>query len=70
MTKRRSFDTPSPAAGMSSSRKISYTLTRVEIKKAYMLPNKAYYHTFLWFSLGKIAYKNIILTFFQVNLNS
>jgi hypothetical protein len=38
---------PIPAAATSSSRNISFTLSPAENKKAYMLLNKAYYHTFL-----------------------
>ncbi len=38
---------PIPAAATSSSRNISFTLSPAENKKAHMLLNKAYYHTFL-----------------------
>jgi hypothetical protein len=41
---------PIPAATTSSSRNISFTLSQTENKKAHMLLNKAYYHTF--FILG------------------
>jgi FKBP-type peptidyl-prolyl cis-trans isomerase len=36
---------PTPSNATSSSRSISYSLSKVETKKAYMLLNKAYYHT-------------------------
>ncbi len=43
---------PAPASATSSSRSISFSLSKAEIKKAYMLLNKAFYHT------------KLILTFF------
>jgi hypothetical protein len=36
---------PTPSNATSSSRSITFSLTKAEIKKAYMLLNKAYYHT-------------------------
>jgi hypothetical protein len=42
---------PAPASTTSSSRSISFSLSKAEIKKAYMLLNKAFYHTKLIFNI-------------------
>jgi hypothetical protein len=41
---------PAPSAGTSTSRNNSFSLSQDEKKKANMLLNKAYYHTFFVFS--------------------
>jgi hypothetical protein len=49
-------DAPKPAVCSSSSRSITYSLSKSEIKKANMLLNKAYYHT-------KFVYNFMVLLF-------
>ena len=48
-------DAPSPVAATSSGGNISFTLTKKENQKANQRLDKAYYHTFLWFSLEKFS---------------
>jgi hypothetical protein len=43
---------PTPSNATSSSRSISYSLSKDETKKAYMLLNKAYYHTITLITLS------------------